>query len=124
MTTIQNFLIKLKTRFITAHRDLKGTNELTIEDVGYNQDNLVNNIILHTSSLLFPYPSQDPVYNTVPNLVPTIVLTLQPTQVANVSTYAVSNILPHLLTSMQHIQKLLIQMHTNQIGGGRENKPQ
>ena len=80
-----------------------------MEDAVYHQANLVNDIVSHMSGLPFPYPPQEPAYTSIPNPAPTIVPTVQPTPVANVAT-DVSNILPQLLTSMQHMQQLLIQM--------------
>ena len=39
---------------------------------------------------------------------------------ANTSTNASSNILPHIFARMQHLQQLLIHIHTNQaVGGGQ-----
>ena len=46
--------------------------------------------------------------------------TVQPTPVANVATYDVSNILPQLLTSMQQMKQLLIHIQMNQtVFGGQ-----
>ena len=57
------------------------------------------------------------------NLATTIVPTVQLTPVANVATDSVSNILIQILTSVQQIQQLLIQIHKNQtVGGGKTIK--
>ena len=117
MSPIQQNWINFKTHFLTAHRELEETGELTMEDAGYHQANLVNDIVSHISGLPFPYFPQDPTYIPILNSSPTIVPTAQPTPVANVATYVVSNILFQILTSMQHIQKLLIHIQTNQTGG-------
>ena len=84
-----------------------------MEDLGYQQANLVKNIVANMSGLPFTYRSQDPAYTPVPNSDPTIVPTFQP-----VATDSVSNILPQILTSMKKMQKLLILMQTNKTGGG------
>ena len=89
-----------------------------MEDVGHQQSNLVNKIIANMYGLPFPYPTQETAYTSVPNPAPTIVPTIQPTPVSNVATYAVYNISPQILTSMQKMQQLLIQTKTNQTGGG------
>ena len=67
------------------------------------------------SGLPFPYLPQESEYAPTQNPAPTIVPTIQPTPVANVAT-DVSNILPQILTSMQLMQQLLINMQTNQTG--------
>ena len=56
MATIQKNWIHFKTHFCTAHRELKETGELTTEDAGFHQYNLVNNIVAHISGQLFTYP--------------------------------------------------------------------
>ena len=104
MNTIQKNWIHFKTQLCTAHRKLEETGELTMEDAGYHQSNLVNKIVANMSGLPFTYPYQDPAYNPVPNLAPTIVPTIQPTSVANVATNTASNILPQILTRMKQIR--------------------
>ena len=89
-----------------------------MEDAVYHQSNLANNILSHMSGLPLTYPPQDPSHTLVPISYPTIVLTVQPNPVDNVITDAVSNIPHQLLTSIQHIHKLLINMQTNQTGRG------
>ena len=101
-----------KTHFWTPHKELEETGKLTMEDAGYHQDNLVNDIVVHMSGLPFPYPPQEPAYTPIPNPATAIVPNVQPTLVANVATDA-SNILPQLPASIQHMHKLLIQMQTN-----------
>ena len=117
MNSFQQNWINFKNHFRTAHHKIKETGKLKMEDAGYHQANLVNDIVAHMSGLPFPYPPQEPAYTPIPNPSPTIVPTVQPTPVSNVATN-VSNILPQLLTSMQQMQQLLIQMQTNQTGGG------
>ena len=118
MTTTQQNWIHFKTQFCTAHRELEETRELKMEDAGYHQANLVKNIVAHMYGLIFTYLYQYPDYTLVPKSDPTIIPTLKSTPVANVATYSASNILPQLLTRMQHMQKLLILMQTNKTGGG------
>ena len=102
MNPIQKNWIIFKTSFRTAHRELEETGKLTIKDTGYHLANLVNDILAHMSGLPFPYSSPEPAYTPTPNPDPTIVPTIQPTPVANVAT-DVSNTLPQLLTSIQHM---------------------
>ena len=52
MTTIEHNWIHFKTQLCTAHRDLEETRELTIEDAGYHQSNLVNDIIANMYFLI------------------------------------------------------------------------
>ena len=118
MNPFQQNWIDFKTHFHTAHCELKETGELTMEDAGYHQSKMVNKIVAHMSGLPFTYPPQYPAYTPVQNPAPTIVTTVQPTPVANVATDAVYNILPQLLTSMQQMKQLLIQMQKNQTEGG------
>ena len=122
MTPIEQNWINYKTHFHTAHRKLGETGELTMEYCGYHQVNLVNDIVAHMYGLPFLYPPQEPAYTLIPNNATTIVLTFQPTIVANVATYAVSNILPQLLTSMQQMQQLMMHMKKNQTRGGGGDK--
>ena len=112
MNPVQQNWINFKTYFCTAHRDLEETGELTMEAARYHQANLVKNIVAHMSGLKFPYPPWYPECTPTPNPSPTIVLTVQPKPVANVSTDVYNTPLPHpqLLISMQQMQKLLIQM--------------
>ena len=117
MNPIEKNCFKFKTNFHTAHREIKETGKITMEAAVYHQANLENDIIAHMSGLTFPYPPHDPECTPTPNPAPTIVPTVQPTPVTNVATY-VSNILPQILTSMQQMQQLLIQIQTNQTGGG------
>ena len=117
MNPIQRNWINFKTHFCTAHRELEETVELTMEGAGYHQANLVNNIVTHMSGLPFPYPLQEPECTPTPNRDPTIVPTVQPTPVANVTT-DVYYVLPQLLTSMQQMQQLMIRVNMNQKGGG------
>ena len=114
---IQQQQINFKTRLRTTHQELTETGEITIEDAGYHQANLVNYIVAHMSGIPFTYSPQDPDYTLTPNTSPTIVPTVQPIPVANVATY-VSNIISQILTSMQKMHQLLIQMRAYQTGGG------
>ena len=118
MSPIQQNWINFKTHFCTAHCELEETGELLMEDVGYYRANLVNDMVVHMSGLTFPYPSQEPDYTPIQNSSPTISSTIQPSPVANAATDATSNILPQLMTIMQQIQHLLMQIQTNQAGGG------
>ena len=86
MTPIQQNWINFKTHFRTAHHKLKETGELTMEDEGYHQSNLVNNIVAHMYALIFTYPLHEPAYTPTPNTATTIAPTIQPTPVANVAT--------------------------------------
>ena len=117
MNPIQQNWVNFKTHFCTAHRELKETPKLTMEDVGYHHSKLFNDIVAYMSGLPFTYPPQEPESTPTPNPDPTIIPTVQPTQVANVAT-DVTNILTHILTSMQQMQKLMIQIQTNQKGRG------
>ena len=107
MAPIQKNWINFKTHFCTAHRKLEETGELAMEAAGYHQANLVNGIAANMSGLPFTYLPQDPEFTPTPNPDPAIVPTVQPNPVTNVATY-VSNILPQLMSSMQHMQQLLI----------------
>ena len=119
MNPIQQNWINFKAHFRISHRNIEETGKLTMEAVGYHQSNLVNDIVTHMSGLSFPYPPQDPEYTPTPNTYTTIVPTVQPNPVSNVAT-DVSNILPQILNSMKQMQQLLIQMHTDKTGGGRQ----
>ena len=118
MSPIQQNWINFKTHFCTAHRELEETGELTMEDAGYHRANLVNDMVAQMSGLKFPYPSQEPAYTPIKNYAPTIASTIQPSPVANAIIDAASNILPHIMTRMQQIQHLLMQILINQAGGG------
>ena len=83
-----------------------------MEDAVYHQANLVNDIVAHMYGLPFNYPHQEPAYTSIKNPSPTIIPTVQPTPVANVST-DLSNIIPKLLTRMKQMNQLLINMQTN-----------
>ena len=117
MNPIEQNWINSKTLFGTSHRNLEETDKLTMEAVGYHQYIQVNDIVAHMSGLPFPYPPQDSECTPTPNPDPTIVPTVQPTPVANFATY-LYNILPQILTNMQHMQQLLIQIQKNQTRGG------
>ena len=119
MNPIQQNWVNFNTHFHTAHRESEETGELTIEYAGYHQANLVKDIVAHISGISFTCPTQDPECTPIPNPAPTILTTVQPTAVGNIATDK-SNILPQLMTSMQNMQQLLIQMQTNQIGGRRQ----
>ena len=57
-----------------------------MEDAGHHQANLVKYIIAHMSGLHFTYQPQELAYAPTPNTDPTIVPTIQPTSLANVTT--------------------------------------
>ena len=122
MNPIQQNWINFKTHFGTAHRELNETGKLTMEDAGYHQANLVNNVVAHMSRLTLTYPPLETAYTQITNCSPTIAPTVQPSPAANDDTNAASNILPHLLTSMQHMHQLLIQTKKKLEGGGGNNR--
>ena len=117
MNPIQQNWINFKTHFRTSHRNIEETGELTMEHVGFHQSNLVNGIVSHINCLPFTYPPQgcqEPVYvlttHPIPMDAPMIPPIVQPSPAANYSTNATSNIIPKLLTNMQKIQQLMVQM--------------
>ena len=78
-----------------------------MEDAGYQQSNLVTNIVEKMY--------QDPAYTPVPNSDPTIIPTVQPTPVSSFATYSVSNMgAPYATTSDTYAEK--------QNRGGRGNQ--
>ena len=78
-----------------------------MEDAGYQQSNLVTNIVEKMY--------QDPAYTPVPNSDPTIIPTVQPTPKASFATYSVSNMgAPYATTSDTYAEK--------QNRGGRGNQ--
>ena len=96
-----------------------------MEDVGYHQSNLLNDIVSHMSSLPATYPlqgCQEPVYapttTPIPYSVPAMEPIFQPYPGANSDTDVTSTILHQLLTSMQHMKQLAVQIQANQAGGG------
>ena len=56
MNPNQQNWINFKNHFRTDQCKLKETGEWTMEDVGYNQANLVNYTVSHISGLPFTYP--------------------------------------------------------------------
>ena len=56
MNPFQQNWINFKTHFCTAYREIKETDELTMEDAGYHQANVVNNIVANMSGIKFTYP--------------------------------------------------------------------
>ena len=123
MNPIQQNWSNFKTDFRTDHRNLKETFRLSMEDVGYHQANLLNYTVSHMSGLSFTYPTQGyqdivyaPTITPIPNYAPTIAPIIQPSPEANAITDATSNIIPQLITSIQHTQQLTLQMQGNQSG--------
>ena len=94
-----------------------------MEDAILHQANLVNNIVSHMAGLTCPYPPQGfqettyaPTNTPIPNYAPIIEPIVQPDPAANAATDAASTIIPQLLTHMQHIKQLMVQMQANQVG--------
>ena len=62
MNAIQQNWIKCNTCLRTDHRELKETSELTMEDAGYHQSNLFNDIVSHMYGLTFiTHPRSQPI---------------------------------------------------------------
>lgn len=115
LNPIQQIWINFKTHFCTAHHELKETGELTMKDAGFHQGNQVNRIVSHMAGITHPYPPQgcqDPTYapttTPIPNDSPMIAPIVQPAVAANSATNDASTVIPQLLTSMNHIQKLIV----------------
>ena len=128
MNPIQQNWINFKNHFCTVHRELEETGEWTIEDAVFHQANLVNYIVSHMFGLPYPYPPlvcQEPTYapttTPIPNYAPMMAPIVQPTPEANAATNAISAFIVQLLTSMQQMQQLMVQMQANQGGGGGQN---
>ena len=73
-----------------------------------------------------PRQRQEPVYATkttpIPHSSPIILPIVQPSLAANSATDVTSTIIPIILTSMQKIQQLMVQMKANQSGGGGQTR--
>ena len=128
MNPIQQNWINFKNHFCTVHRKLEETGEWTIENAVFHQSNLVNDIVSHIFGLPYPYPPQvfqeptsAPTTTSIPNSAPMIAPIVQPAQADNATTNAISTFILQLLTSMQYIQQLMVQMQANQGGGGGQN---
>ena len=72
MNPFQQNWINFKTHFCIDYCKLEETHELTTENAGYHQANLINNTVAHMAGLSFPYPPQEPTYTQIPNSNPTI----------------------------------------------------
>ena len=54
MNPIQQNWINFNTHFCTAHRKIEETGKLTMEDYGYHQAKVVNDIVAHMFGITFP----------------------------------------------------------------------
>ena len=68
MTTAQMTWVRSKQCFWTAHRELRETYDLTIEDAGMHQANTVRNVIVRLQEVL--YQEQSPTENATTVLEP------------------------------------------------------
>ena len=88
-----------------------------MEDSVFCKANLVNEIVSHMAGITYPYPPQvlqDPSYEPttilIPNAAPMIAPIVQPDPSANATPNASSTILPRLITIIQKMQQLMVQM--------------
>ena len=104
---------------------------LIIQDAGFYQSNIRNDIVSHKVGILFSYTPQvcqEPIYVPTTNPITTSDQTLapivQPEPSANVSTNTASTIIPILIRIIQKMQQLMVHMKANQLlGGGQNNNP-